>query len=62
MSLYLASSIFATCWDRIRNTTTMRVRPYSLDKDASASRAIEIVGSIIAEPLLGGLHHQYVRN
>ena len=34
----------------------------SLDKDAPVSRAIETVGSIIAKPLLGGLHHQYVRN
>ena len=33
----------------------------SLDKDAPVSRAIEAVGSIIAKPLLGGLHHQYVR-
>jgi len=33
----------------------------SLDKDAPVSRTIEAVGSIIAKPLLGGLHHQYVR-
>ena len=33
----------------------------SLDKDTPVSRAIEAVGSIIAKPLLGGLHHQYVR-
>ena len=33
----------------------------SLDKDAPVSRTIEEVGSIIAKPLLGGLHHQYVR-
>ena len=33
----------------------------SLDKDAPVSRAVEAVGSIIAKPLLGGLHHQYVR-
>ena len=33
----------------------------SLDKDVPVSRAIEAVGSIIAKPLLGGLHHQYVR-
>jgi len=25
------------------------------------SRAVEAIGSIIAKPLLGGLHHQYVR-
>ena len=33
----------------------------SLEKDAPVSRTIEAVGSIIAKPLLGGLHHQYVR-
>ena len=33
----------------------------SLDKDAPVSRAIETVGSIITKPLLGGLHHQYLR-
>jgi transposase InsO family protein len=33
----------------------------SLDKDAPASRVVQAVGSIIAKPLLGGLHHQYVR-
>src|SRR5271167_1828507 len=33
----------------------------SLGKDAPLSRAVQAAGSIIAEPLLGGLHHQYVR-
>ena len=33
----------------------------SLSKDAPVSRAVEAVGSIIAKPLLGGLHHQHVR-
>jgi ABC-type phosphate/phosphonate transport system substrate-binding protein len=33
----------------------------SLSKDAPVSRAAQTVGSIIAQPLLGGLHHQYVR-
>jgi len=33
----------------------------SLDKDAPVSRSIQAVGRIIAKPLLGGLHHQYVR-
>src|SRR5271163_3867257 len=33
----------------------------SLDKDVPVSRTIEAVGSIIAKPLLRGLHHQYVR-
>jgi transposase InsO family protein len=33
----------------------------SLSKDAPVSRAVQAVGSIVAKPLLGGLHHQYVR-
>jgi transposase InsO family protein len=33
----------------------------SLSKDAPVSRAVQAVGSIIAKPLLGGLHHQYIR-
>jgi transposase InsO family protein len=37
-------------------------RPHlSLDKDAPVSRAIQTVGRIFARPLLGGLHHEYVR-
>jgi hypothetical protein len=33
----------------------------SLDKDAPVSRAIQAVGRLFASPVLGGLHHQYVR-
>ena len=33
----------------------------SLNKDAPVSRAVQAVGSIVAKPILGGLHHQYVR-
>ena len=33
----------------------------SLDKDASISRAIQAVNIIFGRPVLGGLHHQYVR-
>ena len=32
----------------------------SLSKDAPVSRTVQAVGSIVAKPLLGGLHHQYV--
>ena len=32
----------------------------SLSKDAPVSGAVQTAGSIIATPLLGGLHHQYV--
>ena len=33
----------------------------SLDKDAPISRAIQSVGLIFGRPVLGGVHHQYVR-
>jgi transposase InsO family protein len=33
----------------------------SLEKDAPFSRAIERGGQILCRPILGGLHHQYVR-
>ncbi len=33
----------------------------SLNKDAPVSRAIQTVGRILPLPILGGLHHLYVR-
>jgi transposase InsO family protein len=33
----------------------------SLDKDAPKSRRTQMFGSIVAMPMLGGLHHQYIR-
>ena len=33
----------------------------SLGKDAPISRPIERFGCVIAEPMLGGLHHRYAR-
>src|SRR5262249_37243999 len=33
----------------------------SLHKDAPIPRGVQTIGSIVAKPLLGGLHHQYVR-
>jgi hypothetical protein len=33
----------------------------SLNKDAPASRAVERAGHILCRPILGGLHHHYVR-
>src|SRR5271155_4232228 len=33
----------------------------ALGKDAPVSRAVQAVGSIVAKPLVGGLHHQYAR-
>jgi hypothetical protein len=33
----------------------------SLNKDAPIPRAVQAVGRILSLPILGGLHHQYVR-
>jgi transposase InsO family protein len=33
----------------------------ALAKDAPVSRVVQTIGSIVAKPRLGGLHHQYVR-
>src|ERR1700731_3082618 len=33
----------------------------SLEKDAPVSRAVKLAGTILCLPVLGGLHHQYVR-
>ena len=33
----------------------------SLGKDAPCSRLIERIGDVVARPILGGLHHRYVR-
>jgi hypothetical protein len=33
----------------------------SLNKDAPVPRAIQTFGRILPTPILGGLHHQYVR-
>ena len=33
----------------------------SLNKDAPISRAVETAGRILCRPILGGLHHHYVR-
>jgi hypothetical protein len=39
-----------------------KVRPHlSLDKDAQDFRSIQKIGRIAAIPILGGLHHQFVR-
>src|SRR3979409_2547351 len=34
----------------------------SLEKDARVSRAVKLAGTILCRPVLGGLHHQYVRS
>src|ERR1700687_5028814 len=36
-------------------------RHLSLEKDAPVSRVVKLAGTILCRPVLGGLHHQYVR-
>jgi transposase InsO family protein len=36
-------------------------RTHPLDKDAPVTRAVATTGRILGPPILGGLHHQYVR-
>jgi len=39
-----------------------QTRPHrSLQKDAPLRRAIQRIGEVAVMPILGGLHHQYVR-
>jgi hypothetical protein len=33
----------------------------ALSKDAPFGRPVQAIGQIVPEPILGGLHHQYVR-
>ena len=49
--------LLRTYTDYYNNTRTH----LSLDKDSPASRVIEPFGHILPVPILGGLHHQYVR-
>jgi len=47
-------SAYASYYNRTRTHRT-------LQKDAPFGRAAQQVGSIVAVPVIGGLHHQYVR-
>jgi hypothetical protein len=47
-------SVYAGYYNEARTHLALR-------KDASVSRSIERHGRIIAEPVLGGLHHRYAR-
>lgn len=38
-----------------------QVRTLALDNNVPLGRAIQWSGGIVAIPMLGGLHHQYVR-
>ncbi len=59
MSLCLVNDTSVTCCCHTSSTTMRRAR--TLDKDAPIPRAVEAIGRILSRPVLGGLHHQYVR-
>jgi hypothetical protein len=41
--------------------TDIAVTHLSLQKDALIPRAVQTVGHTLVVPILGGLHHQYIR-
>ena len=61
MLLCSASGIFVTCCCRYMNYYNETRTHLSLEKDAPVSRAVDRAGHILCRPILGGLHHQYVR-
>jgi uncharacterized protein YciI len=52
----IGSLFLVDAWGRLEVETHL-----SLEKDAPISRAVELAGDILCRPILGGLHHQYVR-
>jgi hypothetical protein len=46
------------CYARYYNETRTHL---ALDKDAPLSRTVKRAGRILCRPVLGGLHHEYVR-
>jgi hypothetical protein len=61
MLLCSASGISVTyCCRTLKYYNEVRTR-LSLEKDTPVSRAVERTGHILGRPVLGGLHHQYIR-
>jgi hypothetical protein len=61
MLLCSANDISAICSIPTKNTNNEARTHLSLHKDAPISRAVLTVGRTLAVPVLGGLHHQYLR-
>ena len=59
--LSLASGTFAICFTHIRRYYNEIRTHLSLHKDAPMPRKVQAVGRVLSLPILGGLHHQYVR-
>jgi hypothetical protein len=63
-SIIRSSLARRTCVAASRPTPSIanEVRTHlALRKDAPKFRRVQSLGSVVARPLLGGLHHQYVR-
>jgi hypothetical protein len=73
---YVIGSIRRECLDRVvvfgeqhlRHVLLSYINYYnetrthlSLDKDAPLSRTVKKAGRILCRPILGGLHHKYIR-
>jgi hypothetical protein len=64
--IYLLGTFVA---DLLKSRRRLEVLPYynktrthlSLDKDAPLRRAVQRCGTVVATPILSGLHHQYAR-
>src|ERR1700726_3843605 len=49
-------------WGRSQTSLYNETRTHlALDKDAPLSRTVKRAGRILCRPVLGGLHHEYVR-
>jgi hypothetical protein len=57
----LVNGISLTCWFSYMSCYNGTRTHLSLNNDALKSRAAETAGRILCRPILGGLHHQYVR-
>src|SRR6266436_8735553 len=61
MLLCSANDISAICANRTKKYYNEARTHLSLQKDAPIHRAVQTVGHTLAIPVLGGLHHQYIR-
>jgi hypothetical protein len=61
MLLCSANGISAICSISYQKYYNEARTHLSLHKDAPIPRAVQTVGRTLAMPVLGGLHHQYVR-
>jgi hypothetical protein len=61
MSLCLASDTFVILLKAYQKYYNEARTHLSLAKDAPIPRAVQAIGQTMAAPVLGGLHHRYIR-